>query len=105
MASGINQTYVNGCKPLDRAQSAATYIQLAIVQNNLEFLQEFVDMADRNVERIENFCLPGMYDLIKRQLDALYKATLILCPEIDKIEAEDIQKEIELKNMRVDLRR
>lgn len=104
MASNINQTYVNACKPLDRAQSAATYIKLATVQSNLEFFIEFLDMANRNAEIIEGFCLSGMYNLIQNQLDALYKVTLILCPEIDKIEAEDIQKEIELRNMRVSLR-
>lgn len=101
MTPKIDQKRIKACKPLDQCQTIATYIEIATVEQNLEFLLAFLEMADNVPQNIESYCVPGMYNLIQLQLDALYRASLILCPEIDKIEAEDIQKEIEIKNMRV----
>ena len=98
MASRIDQEHVNACKPLDQWQSAATYIELASVQHGLEFLLGFLEMADNRPQDIESYCIPGMYDLIQHQFEKIYKAVLIVCPEIDKAEAESIQKEIEINN-------
>lgn len=99
MASRIDQEYVNACKPLDQWQSAATYIELATVQQNLEFLLAFLELADDRPQDIEGYCIAGMYNLIQHQLEKIYRAVLIVCPEVDKVMSEDIQKEIEIQNM------
>lgn len=98
MASRIDEEHVKACKPLDQWQSAATYVELATVQQNLEFLLAFLELADSRPQDIEGYCIPGMYNLIQHQLDKIYKAVLIVCPEVDKVEAEAIQKEIEINN-------
>lgn len=101
MASRIDQEHVNACKPLDQCQSAATFVELTTVQQNLEFLLAFLEMADKRPQDIEGYCIPGMYNLIQHQLDKIYKAVLIVCPEIDELEAEEIQKEINLQSHKV----
>lgn len=98
--SGISQDHVSACKALDQTQSAAAYVNLSHVKEGLEFLQAFLDMADRNCENLESWCLPGMSKLIQFHLDYLYRTILILCPEIDALEAQEIQKEIKLQNIR-----
>ena len=95
MTSNINKAYVNACKPLDQAQSEATYLEIEKISENLQFLHTMLEIFFKHSECIETYCLPGMIELIQNQLSGLHKASLILCPEIDCVHAADIQKEIE----------
>lgn len=88
MASRLTTNRVSACKALDKGESMATYVEISLVQENLEFLLSFVAMADEKPQDIESCCLPGMRNLIQDQLDRLSRAVERMCPED---EAEGVQ--------------
>ena len=92
MSPRFTQEFINGCIPLDAAQSANVYVRAIGILYNLEFLQEFLDMAIERATEIEANCVFVIRDLIHRQTEELYSIISEVCPDFEKIDSADTQE-------------
>lgn len=91
-----DKTNIQFCRELNTLQSMAVFKQLQIIKENFYFIREFLLVSNGALKDMESCIIPGLYNFIEINMDALHKAQLLLCPKVDEVEAQEVQKNIEI---------